>query len=399
MPLAAPRWNYFVSPDTTPVRKDHVRWSALIPLSRRQAGRPESPGATTCLTYGDYFVTARDFLRQNKYEMLSGALSQHLEKNIKPEDIRKINVCIEKHGEFYHPARIDIALPDSNTSLVLNMAVSKSGTTCILKEYELLKRLGQKFPFSYVPKVYYQGRTNIKDHRQCYMFLGEWFDGFHEFHISMDLQDNKHKIVVWDPDKGPFFLSTDQMLALYKQAAKILTLYFNVETFEQIFPWHHAAGDFVLRRINDQVEIKLISVRNYISMIEANEIDDNNRDINFLLNALLIFFLNLTIRMRLDRLDGIGDIVWADDTAVEGTVQGFFEGLALKSPVAELPDTLANCFQAYLLVLTQNDLVDLCLTLADAYNPKAPEVHVVKRHLNEHVNSLLKAIQLMIPKK
>ena len=64
---------------------------------------------------------------------------------------------------------------------------------------------------------------------------------------------------------------------------------------------------------------------------KTNEVDDQNRDIQALLDALLVFFLNLTIRMRLDRQDGIGEIVWADDIAIKGTLQGFLEGLALKS--------------------------------------------------------------------
>jgi hypothetical protein len=44
---------------------------------------------------------------------------------------------------------------------------------------------------------------------------------------------------------------------------------------------------------------------------------------------LLIFFLNLSIRMRLDRYDGVGDIVWADGPVVQSTLDGVMDGLAL----------------------------------------------------------------------
>ena len=98
------------------------------------------------------------------------------------------------------------------------------------------------------------------------MFLGEWFEGYNEFHISLDPADEKHKIIVWDHEHGNYFLSTDQTKALYRQAAKILTCYYNVETFEQISSWHHAAGDFVLKCQNDEIDLKLITVRQYRPM-------------------------------------------------------------------------------------------------------------------------------------
>ena len=63
-----------------------------------------------------------------------------------------------------------------------------------------------------------------------------------------------------------------------------------------------------------------------------------------MLQALLIFFLNLSIRMRLDRYDGVGDIVWADGLVVQSTLDGFFEGLALKPSVASMPDSIDKCF-------------------------------------------------------
>jgi len=393
MTSSTPRLNYFVSPDKTPVRKNHPKWTTPIPLSRHQAGKPLDAIPNSAFNYGDYFLAAYDFLQQNRCEMLTGALSQQLKQNVKREDIEEINICLEKHGEFYHPARIDIVLPDSSIPFVLNVAVSEVGKNNIQREYILLKKLNDDFTFSFVPKVYGQGRVTTKDNLDCYMFLGEWLKGFYEFHITLDPVDEKKKIVVWDPEKGHFFLTTEQIRELYKQVAMILTGYYNVETFAQIFPWHQAAGDFVVKLVNNKLDVKLVSVRNYVSLFKENEVDDRDRDIHFLLEALLVFFLNLSIRMRLDRMDGIGDIVWAENIAVEGTLQGFFEGLALKQPVDGLPDTLYRCFQAHLLSLSQKDLLDLCYAMADSYNPKAPEVPVIKRNLKKHVTILYEVIK------
>jgi len=107
--------------------------------------------------------------------------------------------------------------------------------------------MNNDFPFSFVPKVYGTGEVFTKDNHYISMFLGEWFEGFNEFHISRDPADGKNKIVVWDNQQSNFFLSADQIMELYRQATMILTSYYNIETFEQIFSWHHAAGDFVLK--------------------------------------------------------------------------------------------------------------------------------------------------------
>lgn len=388
-----PRWNYSVSPDKTPIQKNHSKWSSPIPLNRQQTEQKSGITGNAAFTYGDYFLAARDFLQQNRFEKLTGALSQHLEQSIKCTNIEAISICIEKHGEFYHPARIDIMLSDKTSPLVLNVAVSENGKHFIRREYELLQKLHTKFPFSYIPKAYGQGLAVTKDNLECYMFLGEWLEGFNEFHISLDPQDSKHKIVVWDTDDGPFFLTTDQTRELYRQAAMILTVYYNVETFEQIFPWHHAAGDFVIKLVDNKLDVKLVTVRNYVPLFKANELNERNRDIQSLLQAMLVFFLNLSIRMRLDRLDGIGDMVWAEDAAAKGTLKGFFQGLSLKPTLDELPDSLVNCFLAYLLSLNLEDLTDLCFATATSYHPKAPELPVIKKNLKNHAKSLYEAVQ------
>jgi len=43
--------------------------------------------------------------------------------------------------------------------------------------------------------------------------------------------------------------------------------------------------------------------------------------------AMIYFFLDTTLRMRLDRLEGVGETAWLDDFAVTAAIKGFFEGL------------------------------------------------------------------------
>ena len=97
--------------------------------------------------------------------------------------------------------------------------------------------------------------------------------------------------------------------------------------------------------------------------------------------------------MRLDRYDGVGDVVWADGLAVSSTLDGFFDGLFLKPPVASMPDSLDKCFRYYLSVCTEEDLYELSNAVIKTFHRRAPEVRVVKQHLKEHVEELNRIIR------
>jgi hypothetical protein len=385
--LNAPQFKYFLSHKKNPVQKNSQTWTTLLPMSRKQ--RPND--ASICVSHGDYFTAVRNFLEQGRSEIITRAVSQHMHREVRSQEIEKINIFLEKHGEFYHPARIETMLHGTAIPFVLNVAISDSGKGCIQREYGLLKQLNEGFPFSFLPKVYGRGRVSIAGD-DIEMFLGEWFQGYNEFHISLDPADVKHKIVVWDDEHGNYFLTDDQATNLYRQAAKILTGYYNVKTFDQIFSWHHAAGDFVLKCQNNRIDLKLITVRQYRPLFENDKIN-KVPDAELILEALLVFFLNLAIRMRLDRLDGVGEIVWSEDIAVEGTLEGFFEGLALKPSIVSIPGPLMKRFRNHLLSCSQSDLLGLSQALVDAYNPQSPEIPVIKKNLKRHVKILFDAIQ------
>jgi hypothetical protein len=387
----APRFEYFLSHKKNPVRKDSRIWSAPLPLNRHQVAKPLRQEPSILVRHGDYFYAARDFLEKNRFEIVARAISQRLHRNIKPQEIEEIRICLEKHGEFYHPAKIETILKGITIPFVLNVAVSGAGKSCVQREYRLLKRLNADFPFSFLPRVFDLDYVSIQDD-EIGMFLGEWFEDFNEFHISFDPSDKKYKIVVWDHEHGNYFLTTAQTMELYRKVARILTCYYNVETFEQILSWHHGAGDFILKCQNHKIDIKLITVRQYRPMFENNGIN-KDPDAELILEALLVFFLNLAIKMRLDRLDGVGEIVWSDDIAVQGTLKGFFEGLDLKPQVSLFTEPLADCFRIHLLSCTYTDLLDLNRSIAKTYHPKAPETPVIRQHLDQHVDDLYYAIR------
>jgi hypothetical protein len=245
-----------------------------------------------------------------------------------------------------------------------------------------------------LPKVFGFAEVASTDNRKISMFLGHWFEGYDEFHVTRDPSDNRTKILVWDEIRGRYYLSSEQAAALYRQAARILTYYYNVESFEQIFPWHHGAGDFVVKIGKADLDVKLISARGYAPLFSHLTRGENNkRDAELTLQTLLIFFLNLSIRMRLDRCDGVGDIVWADGLAVQSTVDGFFDGLILKPTVAWLPDSLDKCFRYYLSVCTKANLYELGNALVETFDRQAEEVQVIRQHLTEHVQELNRALK------
>ncbi|MFC1515844.1 hypothetical protein ACFL7E_03695 [Thermodesulfobacteriota bacterium] len=389
-----PLFSYFLPGQTHPLDKESDIWNAPLPLDRKQSvGHPErKTGLST--TYGVYFNSVRSFLEKNRFEIITSAVSQMLNRNVTPDEIKGIRICLEKHGEFYHPARVAVDVCGKSVSFVVNVAVSHTWKDVVQREYRLIQRLNIDFPRTFLPEVYAQGEIPIEGSDVTLgMFLGEWFEGFNEFHLSIDKADGKQKLLIWDPVQGNSFLSEDQAKTLYNRAAMILTCYYDIETFEHISLWHHAAGDFVVKLQDGKIDLKLITVRRYAPMFGEIEAQEEASASQLMLEALLVFFLNLTLRMRLDRLDGIGDMTWADNVAVEGALDGFFRGLAMKAEDGIIPEPFVGFFQHYLSRCTQADLLDLSVSIANKFNPLAPEIAVINENLKAHTTVLFSAIQ------
>ena len=384
-----PRFSYFISPGEAPVNQNSQLWRQSLPLTRHFSRKND----VNSLEHGEYFQILRFFLENDGCDIICLALTRRLQQPVTPRDIREIRIHLEKHGEFYHPARLEVLACHQKISLVLNVAVSEIGIDTIEKEYQCLSKLNDEFSLGYLPEVYGIGEVESAENRSIRMFLGQWLEGYNEFHLSRDPTDKNTKILVWDDSRSRFFLSMEQSADLYRQAARISTYYYNVESFEQILSWHHAAGDFVVRIDNADLDIKLISARGYKPLFtNLSHPKNGETDVELILQALLIFFLNLSVRMRLDRYDGVGDIAWADRLVVQSTLDGFFDGLALKPKVASMPAALDQCFRYYLSVCSHDDLYDLSKGVVKTFHRRAPEVPVVTHHLKGHVEELSRVI-------
>jgi len=381
-----PRFEYYLSQTSHPISKDSPLWESPLPTNRKL-----EKGGDVAVSYEDYFCAVQSFMEKKGLAMMGSVVSEY--KN-HWTNIQEIRVFLDKHGQYYHPARVEAVMNAMTITFVLNVAISTAGRSCLEKEYYLLNKLQESRTYPFTPKVYGQGKVLTRNGHRIGMFLGEWFEGFHEFHLSFHPGQQRNKILVWSSEKEPFWLTNDQTMALYRQAAMMLTYYYNVETFEQIFSWHHAAGDFVLKRQDHSVQLRLITIRKYASMVKNDnqDIQNDNQDIQSIFEALLIFFLNLSIRMRLDRLDGIGDVVWADDIAVKGTIQGFFEGLSMKPPLPLISVSLDECFRYYLSTLNEMDLYEYAKAISCSYHPESPDFPVIQKQLKGHIAVLYRAI-------
>jgi hypothetical protein len=339
------------------------------------------------LSVGDYFQAVRAFFEETERE----AATDFLERlGADAAATASFRIFLAKHGEYYHPSRVEADIGGKPFCWVANVAVSAAGRSLLPKEYAILKRLNREFSVSYVPEVYAAGTVDAGDGRSVALFLGQWLPGFHEFHLTRRAADAEPSIVLWDAEAGQRLLDSAQTRAVYHEVARILTHYLSLTTFEGIGDWHHAAGDFVAKVSGSRPEVRLITVRDYRPLFRArHEADDACPDLKSLLESLLIFLLNLGLRTRLDRLDGTGDMAWSDPVAVEATVAGMLAGLAQKRAPFELPLPLDLLFRRYLAACAADDLLEMCRAIAAKVFPIGSSEHpLLENRLQEHAAML-----------
>jgi hypothetical protein len=366
-------FRYFLSCPSEVVAEGGNLWRCTFPLSRNPNEAWETEPAGIGLTYGDYFTAIRQFLENREFRVITTAIHEAGKQPCTARDIGIIDIFLVKHGQFYHPSRVEVLAMGQVFTFVVNIALSFPGISCIKREFYLLKRLSLTPSVAYLPKVYGYGEVILPKGCVVKLFLGQWFDDFHEFHISLDPKDQQYKIRVWNASPEFRFLTCGETLELYRQIAMILTGCYDIESFDQVFPWHHAAGDFIVCCSNDSVQIKLITVRHYGSLLENPDKDEDT-----ILQAMLFFLVNLSIRTRLDRLDGVGDVVWAGRSAVEATIRGVMDGLSAKGQRWDLR------LQEFLAAVSLPEFTEICEAVADSYHPLAPELPVVREKLAAH---------------
>ena len=386
------RFECFLETPGQPVSSEHPLWRRPLPTSRHAFIAPASPPAVgeASIAVGDYFQAVQAFMEGTGWAAIVRGLSG---SGADPAAAPAFRIFLAKHGEYYHPARVETEIDGVLYPWVVNVAVSAAGKALVFKEYAFLKRLARESTAAYVPRVYAAAEVDAGRSRSLAMFLGQWLTGFHEFHATRDTPGGDQALALWDPASDPILLDATQARSVYCQVARILTYYLNLAAFEVIGAWHHAAGDFVVRLEDRQAEVRLITVRDYRPLFSRRpESGDRVRAVTGLLEALLIFLLNVSVRTRLDRLDGTGDLVWSDPLAVEATVAGVLDGLADKTVPWEPTLPIDALFSRYLAACSAEDILFLCTGLVEKNYPSgSAERCLVDAHVKEHATALAEA--------
>ena len=344
------------------------------------------------LVLKDYFDAIRDFLIKDAGTRLIPVLNERLGKDICFDDIIKILIRTEKHGVLYHLASVEIFPGDAPITLSVSVAVSEKSRAWLVHEADVLDSLYKKYKLQYLPRAYFMGEIKLKRDtlkESMYMLAADWFEGFHEWHLSVDNAGGKQKISIWDLEKGYGFASRSETYEIFKQASKILALYYDTKNFCQIYPWHHAAGDFVVKKHGSSIEVKLTTARRYDSVMVFLEEESLNPAI-----ALIYFFLNLTIKMRLDKLDGTGEVAWADDLSVQAAIEGFFEALLVMDSEGRYQLGNVGDLLSLLKSFKPDEIEKLFHSLSDLFQKEDPaDFSVILHNMKDHVLQLYEGIQ------
>jgi hypothetical protein len=379
-------FDFFISGEENQVFPGSPLWE--FPLSGGNIGfashiHSEYTTKDSGFTIGDYFLASSMFLSKNDFLILKSGLVIICDISVQTDQICRITLFLEKHGAFYRPLKIQVGLTEHRIYLfVLNGAVSKPGLLLIEKEYQLISGLNKIYLKRYLPQVF--GVDVIKtDKGSIGIYLGEWFDGFKVFHVTKD--QGARQVVIWESDGKRHYISETSTLPIYQEISRILTYYYDIETIEQIFPWHHAAGDFIVRQEDGKVHVRLITIRSYdlLTPFGTNEADKKKH----ILPSMLFFFLNMTLRMRLDRINGTGRMVMLGEQMVSSTIDGFLSALDEKSLDYDYGD-LRSIFIEFFRQFNLEQIMGLLENILEYCHLDPSEIEVTTGNFESHCKFL-----------
>ncbi|WP_051434243.1 hypothetical protein [Desulfonatronum lacustre] len=260
-------------------------------------------------TYGDYFAAITRMLARDDRavpRLLAGSLDR-------PTPPDEMVIRAEKHGALYHPASLELVWPQGaegkagdgfRARFAVLTAMSPRGRDALRREALVLESLQRTPGGAFLPRP-----LAFRDDEAVTFLTVPWFAGFHEFHVAGD-----GGFSLWDHDQGIRRLGAEQAREVFFQAGRILTLCLDPATGACVHPWSHAAGDFIVRWDDDGVQVRLTTARSHDPLIET----ENS------LSALLAFVLDLALRMRLDRVEGVGEWAWLDQELMQAALCGFY---------------------------------------------------------------------------
>jgi hypothetical protein len=344
------------------------------------------------LTLADYFGALQSFILSGDGNVLRKAFQKkRLSKDISLSDFSDILIRSEKHGAFYHIASVEIIGSVENNKFAVTTALSESAKESLAEEFVILQQLND-MSGNFLPEIYCQETVDWKTpsgSEKFLMVLAEWLDGYHEWHVSEDPETGVRKINLWDYENGYRLLSDAESFELLRQAAFILTYYYDQSSFCQIYPWHHGAGDFVVKEEDGALSVKLITARQYEPLVHFDQPEETDR-----LIATIHFLLNLVLRMRLDRIDGVAEPAWLGTFAILAAVDGFFGGLVATQDSDRLKIGPATEFLEIMQSFDTQEIYDMYASLLEIYAEEdQDDFRLIEDKLADHAVELQEVLQ------
>ncbi len=357
--------------------------NAAIPLPQdHHSGLPP-------LRYGPYLKALSSCLSQEGYRPLLDALHVLLQTPVERSQVNRLDIISEKHGALYHVVHLKVQVGKQTVSFGLNVAASPEQKAFLESDHSILHELQSTHRLPHLPRVFFKGEAHYREEAgkpiPLSFFMVEWFEGYSEFHLSRPDREEMPRIRVWEENAQEVWLTPGQTAALYRGAAAILTAYLDTHTFRQIYPWHHAAGDFIIQRKGDSVSVKLITARDY-RCLTPEALSSGDQWI-----GIVCFFINLTLRMRLDRLDGTGDLAWAHSSCLRPVVEGFLTAWRDRhhhDPSLPSPEEAADVLGSF----DPDEWWSLAEFILERGMVEEEEMPFVRARLREHVEELAGAV-------
>lgn len=324
-------------------------------------------------TYGEYFAAIIRMLARDHRavpRMLAGSLDR-------PTPPDRLVIRAEKHGALYHPASLELIWAhevegrtegDSRPRFALLTALSPRGRDALRREALALEPLGHAPGRAFLPQP-----LALQDEEAVTFLIAPWFSGFHEFHVAGD-----SGFSLWDHDQGIRRLGAEQAREIFFQAGRILTLCLDPLTGACVHPWSHAAGDFIVRLDDTGVQVRLTTARGYAPLIKT----ENS------LSALLAFVLDLALRMRLDRVEGVGGWAWLDQELLQSALCGFYGAVGEHGQDAEGLRGLAGLLPSF----TAGELLEGHEPLPNLFS--RAEMETILPRLQAHCQELAAALRM-----